>query len=241
MMSDDTTTGPEPDDAGQMPGQPGSGTSGDAPAQGDTPPQGEPASSISDADLAQLIAQVNEAAAKAGMHDADIHAMTADGEIPSPETAKPMTDEQRLAQAETMLAERTDDLQRLQAEYVNYKRRVDRDQALARQRGAESVVRELVPVLDAMHHAQEADEELPEGMRLVVAEMVRLAGKLGLETFGAPGDEFDPTAHEALYQVPTSEYEPMSVVKVIQPGYRLNGTVLRPARVAVATEIAEQS
>ena len=205
MMSDDTTTGPEPDD-----------TSGD-----DTP-------KISDDDLAQLIASVNEAAAKAG-----VDAVTA------PDESAPMTDEQRLAQAETALAERTDDLQRLQAEYVNYKRRVDRDRELARQRGAESVVRELVPVLDAMHHAQEADEELPEGMRLVVAEMVRLAGKLGLETFGAPGDEFDPTAHEALYQVPTSEYEPMTVAKVVQPGYRLNGVVLRPARVAVATEPPE--
>ncbi|MCL1841252.1 MAG: nucleotide exchange factor GrpE [Propionibacteriaceae bacterium] len=208
-MSDDTTTGPEPDD-----------TSGD-----DTP-------KISDDDLAQLIASVNEAAAKAGV-DADVHAVTA------PDESAPMTDEQRLAQAETALAERTDDLQRLQAEYVNYKRRVDRDRELARQRGAESVVRELVPVLDAMHHAQEADEELPEGMRLVVAEMVRLAGKLGLETFGAPGDEFDPTAHEALYQVPTSEYAPETVATVVQPGYRLNGVVLRPARVAVATEVPE--
>jgi molecular chaperone GrpE len=226
MMSDDTTTGPEPDDAGQdQPGQqPGSGTPGDG------------ASQISDDDLAQLSASVNEAAAKAGI-DADAHAVTTPAD--KPEGDKPMTDEQRLAQAETALAERTDDLQRLQAEYVNYKRRVDRDRELARQRGAESVVRELVPVLDAMHHAQEADEELPDGMRLVVNEMVRLAGKLGLETFGAPGDEFDPTAHEALYQVPTSEYEPMTVAKVVQPGYRLNGVVLRPARVAVAVEPPE--
>jgi molecular chaperone GrpE len=178
---------------------------------------------ITDDDLAKLIASVDAAAAAAG---------TAGGMA----AGAGLTDEQRMAQVQTLLAERTDDLQRLQAEYVNYKRRVDRDRTLARQQGAESVVRELVPVLDAMHHAQEAEAELPEGVRLMMAEMARVAGNLGLETFGAPGDEFDPTAHEALYQVPTSDYPEMTLAQVVQPGYRLNGTVIRPARVAVAVE-----
>ncbi|MCL2315539.1 MAG: nucleotide exchange factor GrpE [Actinomycetia bacterium] len=175
---------------------------------------------ITDADLDELIASVNAAAAaKAGDAGASV----------------PLTDEQRIAQLEALVAERTDDLQRLQAEYVNYKRRVDRDRAQARAQGAEAAVRELMPVLDAVAHAQEAEGgELPEGLRLVAAELTRVTGKLGLASFGGVGEDFDPNRHEALYQVPTPDAEPMSVVQVIQPGYTLNDQVIRPARVAVA-------
>jgi molecular chaperone GrpE len=139
---------------------------------------------------------------------------------------------------EALVAERTEDLQRLQAEYVNYKRRVDRDKVAARQQGAASVVRELVPVFDAVQTAEQ-QENLPDGVKLAFAELARIAVKLGLETFGAVGDEFDPTTHEALYQLPTADVPPMSVAAVVQPGYRLHDQVLRPARVAVAVEPTE--
>jgi molecular chaperone GrpE len=221
-MADDKDEGrPGADEAPGTPDVP----SADVPAGGEADSQ-DPAEipgeqpSITDDDLAKLIASVDAAAAA------------------NAEKAEPAgrTDEQRMAQVQTLLAERTDDLQRLQAEYINYKRRVDRDRTVARQQGAESVVRELVPVLDAMHHAQQAEAELPDGVRLMMAEMARVAGNLGLETFGALGDEFDPVAYDALFQLPTSDYAPMTVAQVVQSGYRLNGTVIRPARVAVAVE-----
>ena len=196
-------------------------------AEPPAPPAAEAASDdtphITDDDLSRLIASVNEAAAARG-------AEAGDG------AGAPVTDEQRIAQLETQLAERTDDLQRLQAEYVNYKRRVDRDRAVSRQQGATSVIRELIPVLDALAHAEEAEPDMPEGLRIVGAEITRVTAKLGLESFGSPGEEFDPASHEALYQVPTSEYQPMTIAQVIQPGYRLNDQVIRPARVAVAAE-----
>jgi molecular chaperone GrpE len=139
----------------------------------------------------------------------------------------------REAQLEHLVAERTNDLQRLQAEYANYRKRVERDRAQARTQGAEGVVRELVPVLDAIAHAQE-HEELTGGFKAVAGEFTRLAEKLGLTAFGAVGDEFDPTLHEALMQLPSADVPASHIAQVIQPGYRLNDTVLRPARVAVA-------
>lgn len=136
---------------------------------------------------------------------------------------------------QALLAERTDDLQRVQAEYVNYKRRVDRDRAVARERGAESVIRELMPVFDAIDSAN-AQEDMTPGFQAVANEVTRIGAKLGLVGFGAAGDEFDPNLHDALMQLPTSEYEPMHIAAVMQRGFLLNGVVIRPARVAVAAE-----
>jgi len=141
------------------------------------------------------------------------------------------------APTEQLLAERTDDLQRLQAEYANYRKRVERDKALAKQKGIESVIRELMPVLDAIATAQE-HEALTGGFKVVVAEFTRLAEKLGLKAFGAVGDLFDPNLHEALMQMPSPTAEPGSIAQVIQLGYQLGEVVLRPARVAVVAEAA---
>jgi len=137
------------------------------------------------------------------------------------------------AELEHLVAERTEDLQRLQAEYANYRKRVERDRALARQQGGESVVRELVPIWDAIDQAA-SHEELTGGFKVVAGEFARVAEKLGLKPFGAVGDEFDPTQHDALMQMPSSDVAPGHVAQVIQPGYRMGDLVLRPARVAVA-------
>ena len=135
---------------------------------------------------------------------------------------------------ETVAAERTADLQRLQAEYVNYKKRVDRDRALARQLGIEVVVTDLMPVLDAIQLAK-SHGELDGGFKMVAEEFEKVAAKHGLVIFGAVGDPFDPTHHEALMEVPLEEKVAVTTVsQVIQPGYQLNDRVIRPARVAVA-------
>jgi len=138
-------------------------------------------------------------------------------------------------QTEHLLAERTNDLQRVQAEYANYRKRVERDRALSRTQGAEGVIRELMPVFDGIAHAQE-HEELTGGFKVVAGELARVMTGLGLVTFGAVGDEFDPTLHEALMQVPSTDVPAGRIAQVIQLGYKLGETVLRPARVAVAAE-----
>ncbi len=142
----------------------------------------------------------------------------------------------KVAELEEMVAERTADLQRLQAEYANYKKRVDRDRGLARAGGVEAVVLDLLPVLDSIEAAREHDE-LVGGFKLVADELEKLAVKYGLEVYGEVGEVFDPQIHEALMHMPyTGEEEITETVisAVMQKGVKLNDRVLRPARVGVA-------
>ena len=136
------------------------------------------------------------------------------------------------------VAELTSDLQRVQAEYVNYKRRVDRDRDVARQRGIESVIADLLPVLDGIDGAK-AHDELTGGLKLIADEFSKVTGKYGLEAYGAVGDEFDPQIHEALMHVEVPGYSVTTCTQVFQTGYRLGGRVIRPARVAVTDPTEE--
>ena len=131
------------------------------------------------------------------------------------------------------LAERTADLQRLQAEYVNYKRRVDRDRDLTRKVALEGFVKDLLPVLDDVRSAREHGE-LAGAFKAVGDEVERITGRYGLETFGAKGDAFDPHIHEALMHAHAEGIDGPTCVEILQPGYRIGERVLRPARVAVA-------
>ncbi len=139
----------------------------------------------------------------------------------------------KIAEMAELVAERTHDLQRLQAEYANYKKRVDRDRSLARQGGIEAVVLDLLPVLDSIEAAREHDE-LTGGFKLVAEELERLTSKYGLTVYGEVGEEFDPNVHDALMQVPMEGVQVTTVSAVMQKGVRLNDRVLRPARVGVA-------
>lgn len=131
------------------------------------------------------------------------------------------------------LAERTADLQRLQAEYVNYKRRVDRDREANRELVIGSVLTELLQTLDDIGRAREAGEL--EGAFKAVAESVeRVTEKLGLVKFGEVGDTFDPRIHEALLHNYSDEVDGPTATLVMQPGYRLGERILRAARVAVS-------
>ena len=133
-----------------------------------------------------------------------------------------------------LAAERTADLQRLQAEYVNYKRRVDRDRSLSRRAGIEAVVADLMPVLDSISLAREHDD-LSGGFKMVADELEKVAAKHGLTSFGAVGDVFDPNRHDALMEVPMDgDVEVTTISQVMQQGYALGERVIRPARVGVA-------
>lgn len=140
----------------------------------------------------------------------------------------------RVAELEKLVEERTADLQRLGAEYVNYKKRVDRDRDLARAAGVESVLGDFMPVLDAIALARQ-HEDVAGGFKMVADELEKVTTKHGLVAFGAVGEEFDPNLHDALMAVPLEE--PVSVTtisQVMQQGYQLKGRVIRPARVGVA-------
>lgn len=159
-------------------------------------------------------------------------AAAAESAEPAASVAEPVA-AAKIAELEELVAERTLDLQRLQAEYANYKKRVDRDRALARQGGIESVVLDLLPVLDSIEAAREHDE-LTGGFKLVADELERLTAKYGLTVYGEVGEPFDPNVHDALMQVPMAGVEVTTVSAIMQKGVRLNDRVLRPARVGVA-------
>ncbi len=131
------------------------------------------------------------------------------------------------------LAERTNDLQRLQAEYVNYRRRVDRDRDAVREAAQVQVLLGLLPVLDDIGRAREHGE-LEGAFASIAGALEATVTKLGLERYGAVGDPFDPTLHEALMHSYSPEVTVPTCVQVFAPGYRVGQRVVRPARVGVA-------
>jgi molecular chaperone GrpE len=134
-------------------------------------------------------------------------------------------------------AEHLEDLRRLQAEYVNYKKRVDRDRDLARDRGVTQVVEALLPVLDDVHAAREHGDLEGTPFASIADKLEGILGRFGVVTIGAKGEEFNPAIHEALMHVEAELPEDATtttVVQVIQPGFKMGERVVRPARVSVA-------
>jgi molecular chaperone GrpE len=134
---------------------------------------------------------------------------------------------------QTQLAERTADLQRLQAEYANYRKRVDRDRVTVREHAVAGTLLELLPVLDAIGQARDHGE-LSGGFKSVADSLQAVAGKLGLVSYGQRGDAFDPKIHEALTHTYSADVTEDTCVEIFQPGYKVGERILRPARVAVA-------
>jgi molecular chaperone GrpE len=138
--------------------------------------------------------------------------------------------------------------QRTQADFENYRKRMARENAAAQDRGVAKVAKELLPALDHLEHALKAasnepaspadpesgQADLVKGFALVRDEIVAALGRAGIQPFSPQGEPFDPNEHEAMTTQPSEHAESGTVVEVYQQGYRLNGAVLRPARVVVA-------
>ncbi|MFG2140416.1 nucleotide exchange factor GrpE [Streptomyces sp. NPDC048650] len=139
----------------------------------------------------------------------------------------------QLDQVRTALNERTSDLQRLQAEYQNYRRRVERDRVTVKEIAAANVLSELLPTLDDVGRAREHGE-LVGGFKSVAESLETVVAKLGLQQFGKEGEPFDPTIHEALMHSYAPDVTETTCVAILQPGYRIGERTIRPARVAVA-------
>ena len=126
----------------------------------------------------------------------------------------------------------TSDLQRLQAEYANYRKRVERDRALAHELAIGSVLAEFLSVLDDIDRA-ESHGELSGGFKAVADQISTITTRIGLEKYGTEGEAFDPNIHDALMHETSEEVKETTVTKILQPGYRYKERVLRPARVVV--------
>jgi molecular chaperone GrpE len=125
------------------------------------------------------------------------------------------------------------DLQRLQADFVNYRARVERDRGVERQLAVAETLKTFLPVLDDLDRAQQHGD-LEEGPMVAIAQKLRAAGeKLGLVAFGEKGEKFDPEFHEAIVNTPSANVTEPTIADVIERGYKVGDRLLRPAKVAV--------
>ncbi|MEU6371038.1 nucleotide exchange factor GrpE [Streptomyces sp. NPDC046931] len=131
-----------------------------------------------------------------------------------------------------LLDERTADLQRVKAEYDNYRKQVRRDRMAMREIATENVLRALLPVLDALEGARRQGAMSP-GLRAVDDVLETQLGSLGLKVFGEVGEPFDPLCHEAVTHVVAADAESLICTEILSPGYRVGDRLLRPARVTV--------
>ena len=130
------------------------------------------------------------------------------------------------------LAVLTADLQRLQAEYINYRKRVERDRAVAHELAVGAVLSELLPILDDLNRAKEHGE-LQGGFKAVADQLINVTTRIGLQPFGEVGSPFDPQIHEALMHSTSAEVSQPTATAILQPGYKYKDRILRAARVAV--------
>lgn len=146
--------------------------------------------------------------------------------------------EDPLAQAQRERDEYLDLARRAQADFENYRKRAAREAAASGERAKSGLVRELLPVVDnlerALASAQEGEQHLAEGVRLVHSALIAVLERNGVEQFDPRGDRFDPGEHEALSMREQDGAQAGLVIDVVEKGYRANGSILRPARVVVS-------
>ncbi len=132
----------------------------------------------------------------------------------------------------------TADLQRLQAEYANYRKRVERDRAVAHESAVGAVLTELLALLDDVDRAEQHGE-LTGGFKAVADQLNSITSRIGLEKYGTEGEAIDPQIHEALMHDESADVAVATASKILQPGYKYKERILRPARVAVTDPAGE--
>ena len=132
----------------------------------------------------------------------------------------------------------TNDLQRLQAEYANYRKRIERDRLVAHEMAIGAVLTELLALLDAVDLAEQHGE-VTGGFKAVSDQLNAITSRIGLEKYGSEGEAFDPQIHEALMHETSVDVAVPTASKILQPGYKYKERILRPARVSVTDPAAE--
>jgi molecular chaperone GrpE len=205
-------------------------------------PEGEPAAAPSPeagrpagfGDAAAEMANETEVEATAGAESgSNVSPESAEEVAPASQETDIDTEVDELGAMKGSLADLTNDLQRLQAEYANYRKRVDRDRQLVAENAAYKALTPIVEVLDTIDRAKEHGE-LDGGFKAVADQLERAVATSGLVRFGEPGDAFDPTLHEALSHMGTDPEVTVTTVKhVAKGGYRIGERVVRAAQVLV--------
>jgi len=136
------------------------------------------------------------------------------------------------------IATLTNDLQRLQAEYANYRKRIERDRLVAHEMAIGAVLTELLALLDAVDLAEQHGE-VTGGFKAVADQLNSITSRIGLEKYGSEGEAFDPQIHEALMHETSADVAVATASKILQPGYKYKERILRPARVSVTDPAAE--
>jgi molecular chaperone GrpE len=154
--------------------------------------------------------------------------MTTESEVPQVVTDAVVEPGQEADPVATL----TSDLQRLQAEYANYRKRVERDRAVAHESAVGAVLTELLALLDDVDRAEQHGE-LSGGFKAVADQLNSITARIGLEKYGTEGEAFDPQIHEALMHDESADVAVATASKILQPGYKYKERILRPARVAV--------
>ena len=132
----------------------------------------------------------------------------------------------------------TNDLQRLQAEYANYRKRIERDRLVAHEMAIGTVLTELLALLDAVDLAEQHGE-VTGGFKAVADQLNSITSRIGLEKYGSEGEAFDPQIHEALMHETSADVAVPTATKILQPGYKYKERILRPALVSVTDPAAE--
>jgi len=132
----------------------------------------------------------------------------------------------------------TNDLQRLQAEYANYRKRIERDRLVAHEMAIGAVLTELLALLDAVDLAEQHGE-VTGGFKAVADQLNSITSRIGLAKYGTEGEAFDPQIHEALMHETSADVAVATASKILQPGYKYKERILRPARVSVTDPAAE--
>src|SRR6478609_5944125 len=177
-------------------------------------------------------AQVSDPAPQGGEDAAAGEEWTVDDILGTEQNVDAAAEDAKLADLESQLL---NDLKRLQAEYANYRRRTEEQRELEIERAQGAVAKGILPVLDDLDRA-EKHGDLEEGTPFAaIAEKLRgVAERMGLSTYGAAGEAFDPQQHEAIFQVPTPGATETTILEVVETGYRLGSVEPRPAKVVVA-------
>lgn len=148
-----------------------------------------------------------------------------------------------LAALETQVEELKDQLLRQRAEFENYRKRTSREVERFRKTATETVIHDILPVLDnlelAVSHAEDSDAPIANGVSMVVKQLIEVLERSGLECIEALGQPFDPNVHEAVSQIESDDVPKDIVAQEIQRGYKLGGQILRPTKVVVSAGAAE--
>jgi molecular chaperone GrpE len=164
------------------------------------------------------------------------------GGPPSEESLEISRDEISALAEELELARRErdeylDDMRRMKAELENSRKRQEKERARLAHLASERLVRELLPVLDNLERALEAEGDVREGVRATYEQLIAVLGREGLTPVVSDGEPFDPTVHEAVMSQPSEDHEEDTIIQTFERGYTLNGRPIRPAKVIVAKQV----